>query len=354
MNIRRVHVNVSSPYDVTIGKGLLNDCGTIIREIQPACTVAVISDTNVAPLYLDRVIKSLESAGFKTCSFVFPAGERSKNMSTLSEILEFLAENRLTRSDCLIALGGGVVGDITGFAAGCYLRGLPFVQLPTTFLAAVDSSVGGKTAVDLNGGKNLAGLFIQPSAVICDTDCMSTLSDEIFADGTAEAIKTGILNGEELFSIMESGDIKANLDYIVEKCVCHKAAVVEEDEFETGLRRTLNLGHTVGHAIEKCSNYEISHGHAVAIGTAIIARAAVNLGFTERECAERIITLLEKNGLPTCTVYSADQLTDAALSDKKRAGSVITMIIPRNIGECAMETILVTQLTHFISAGLEK
>ncbi|MDD6261828.1 MAG: 3-dehydroquinate synthase [Clostridiales bacterium] len=352
-NTSTVRVNARVPYDVTVGSGLLSGCGIRLSEVISPCRMAVISDSNVAPLYLKTAAKSLEAAGFEVCSHVFPAGEQSKNLSTLSGILEFLAGEHLTRRDCVAALGGGVTGDMAGFAAGCYLRGIRFVQLPTTLLAAVDSSVGGKTAVDLRAGKNLAGLFLQPSAVICDTDCLKTLSHEIFSDGLAEAIKTGILFDRDLFWQFDNARQNSGIGELISRCVRWKARIVEEDEFENGPRKLLNLGHTPAHAIEKCSDYTVSHGHAVAAGMAIMARASEKLGFCRKPVAEEVEKILVSNGLPTGTEFSASELAAAALADKKRSGSEITVVIPVEIGKCELKKIPVTGLEELFRAGLE-
>ena len=351
-SIQTIPVRTAPTYDVTVGSGLLGRCGDLLRSVLPACRVAVITDSTVAPLYLNTVTDSLRAAGCGVCSYVFPAGEANKNFSTLAAILEFLAAEHLTRTDCIAALGGGVVGDMAGFAAGIYLRGIRYVQLPTTLLAAVDSSVGGKTAIDLSAGKNLAGLFLQPAAVLCDTDCLATLPADTLADGMAEAIKTGALCSEELFSCFESGSL-ADPAGIIARCVAYKAGVVERDEREQNERRLLNLGHTVGHAIEKCSGYTIPHGHAVAAGLAIMARAAEALGWTETSVAERICACLAKWDLPTGTDFSAEALAEAALADKKRSGDTITVVIPRSIGSCELKKIPVADLPPLIRAGLE-
>ena len=352
-SIRTIRVNTDPVYTVSIGGGLLVSCGARLREIMPACHMAVITDSTVAPLYLDRVTESLRAAGFIVSSFIFPAGEAHKTLATFSDILEFMAEQRLTRTDCVAALGGGVVGDMAGFAAASYLRGIRYVQLPTTVLSAVDSSVGGKTAIDLKAGKNLAGAFLQPAAVLCDTDCLQTLPAAVFADGAAEAIKTGVLCDEALFSRFEDGTLTTAPADVIARCVAYKAGVVERDEKEQNERRLLNLGHTIGHAIEKCSNYAIPHGHAVAAGLAIMAKAAANLGWTDPATAERIRTCLAKNDLPTSTDYPAEELAHAASADKKRAGSDITVVIPRAIGACELKKLPVTDLLTVIRAGLE-
>lgn len=352
-SIQIIPVHTVPSYNVHIGAGLLARCGQMLTELLSPCRVAVITDSTVAPLYLDTVSASLQQAGFSVNTFVFPAGEAQKNFSTLSDILESLAGEHLTRSDCVVALGGGVVGDMAGFAAACYLRGIRYVQIPTTLLSAVDSSVGGKTAIDLKAGKNLAGAFLQPAAVLCDTDCLKSLPVEVFADGAAEAIKTGVLCDETLFSLFEDGTLTAAPAGVIARCVAYKAGVVERDEKEQGERRLLNLGHTVGHAIEKCSGFTIPHGHAVAAGLAIIARSAEALGWTEEPIAARIATCLAKNGLPTDTAYSPEALAEAALADKKRSGGDITLVIPQRIGKCALRKIPVTELLPVIAAGWE-
>jgi len=353
MEQRVIPVRVREGYNVVIRAGLLAESGRLIHAALGSCRLAVVTDSNVARLYLNPVLLSLKEAGFDACYYIFPAGETNKRFDTLSGMLEFFAEQRLTRKDCVVALGGGVTGDMVGFAAGCYLRGVRYVQIPTTLLAAVDSSVGGKTAVDLAAGKNLAGLFHQPSLVLCDTDTFATLSPDEFANGAAEAIKTGILDDESLFSLFESGDARANLSEIVAQCVAFKARVVEEDETETGLRKTLNLGHTAGHAIERCSDFTMPHGHAVAIGLAIIARAAERLGWAQEPISRRIEAALTRNGLPITTTYSPETLAEAALSDKKRAGGCITLVVPRKIGDCALIDIPVEKLLDVFRAGME-
>ena len=348
-----IPVHTSPAYNVTIGPGLLHDCGHLLRDVLPPCHVAVITDSTVAPLYLGTVTTSLQTAGFAVSSYVFPAGEAHKNFETLSGILEFLAEERLTRTDCIIALGGGVTGDMAGFAAGCYLRGIRCVQLPTTLLSAVDSSVGGKTAIDLKAGKNLAGVFLQPAAVLCDTDCLASLPAAVFADGAAEAIKTGVLSDETLFSLFEDGTLKSVPEEVIARCIAYKAGVVERDEKEQGERKCLNLGHTIGHAIEKCSSFAIPHGHAVAAGLAIMARSAERLGWSEPGTAARICDCLQKNDLPISTDYAAQDLAKAAASDKKRAGSDITVVVPTAIGRCVLRKMPVSELLPLIQAGLE-
>lgn len=352
MSTQTIQVYTSPAYEVTIGAGVLKNCGETLQTIISPCRMAVIADSVVAPLYLKTVEESLAAAGFTVCSYVFPAGESRKNLSTLSDILEFLAENHMTRTDCVAALGGGVTGDMAGFAAAVYLRGIRYVQLPTTVLSAVDSSVGGKTAIDLSYGKNLAGAFLQPAAVLCDTDCLGTLPPEVFADGAAEAIKTGVLCDERLFALFENGDLRTVPEEVIARCVAFKAGVVERDEKEQHERKMLNLGHTIGHAIEKCSGYAIPHGHAVAAGLAIMARAAERLGWAEAGLSGRICDCLVKNDLPVTTDYDAESLFAAAGADKKRSGSSITIVVPAAIGHCELKKVPLEELLPIIRAGL--
>ena len=352
-SIKTVDIRVNPPYQVHIGGGLLARCGSYLLDAVGMCHLAVVADSTVAPLYLDTVTDSLRQAGYPVSTYIYPAGESHKNLDTLSDILEFLAAEHLTRSDCVVALGGGVCGDMAGFAAGCYLRGIRYVQLPTTLLSAVDSSVGGKTAIDLKAGKNLAGVFLQPAAVLCDTDCLRTLPPEVFADGAAEAIKTGVLSDETLFSLFDADDLTDRLPEIIARCIAFKAKVVEEDELDNGVRRTLNLGHTAGHAIEKCADFRLTHGHAVAIGMVIMARAAEKLGWCAQPTADRIAAMLRRNRLPISTEFSAAELAAAALSDKKRRGDSISVVVPDRIGSCYMKKVSVNDLEAIFRAGLE-
>ena len=347
-----IEVNASKRYQVQIGPGLLPGLGEKVAALGKVQKVCIVSDSTVWPLYGAAADASLHAAGLNTCSFVFPAGEASKCGATFLELLNFLAENRLTRSDILVALGGGVVGDLTGFAAACFLRGIRFVQVPTTLLAAVDSSVGGKTAIDLPGGKNLAGAFWQPSLVLCDTECLNTLPEDIFRDGCAEVIKTAILFDEPLFMELVRDGLHFDREKVIAACVAHKRDVVNADEFDRGQRQKLNLGHTIGHGVEAMSDFTLSHGKSVAIGTAIAARAAAKLGICDQGTATRIMWLLEKFGLPIFTHHTAAELALMALSDKKRAGDTVNLILPKAVGECIISPTPVTELESIIQAGL--
>lgn len=349
--MRTVRVNASTPYDILIGKGLLDRCGELCAEAVSPCKAFIVTDDTVASLYLERATRSLEGAGFTVSSFVFPHGEQNKKMDTVIDILERLAEERFTRTDCLVALGGGVVGDMCGFAAAIYLRGVRFIQMPTTLLAAVDSSVGGKTGVDLVAGKNLAGAFHQPSRVICDYSTLDTLPRETFADGCAEVIKYSVINDRAFFQRL-AGGIREQIEDVIAECVINKSRIVEEDEFESGTRQLLNLGHTVGHAIEKCSELTVSHGSAVAIGTVIVMRAAVTLGLCKKEELDAVIERFRAEGLPTSCEYNAAELAVAASADKKRKGDGITLVVPYAIGDSRLYKLPVCELAEFIRKGL--
>ena len=347
-----IHVTASTQYDVKIGNGLLTHLGEEIPNVCKVGKAAIISDSNVWPLHGEAAAASLQDAGYAVVHYAFPAGEESKNGETYLEILNFLAENHITRSDCIVALGGGVVGDIAGFAAATYLRGIAYIQVPTTLLAAVDSSVGGKTAIDLKSGKNLAGAFYQPRLVLCDTDLLQTLPKEIFRDGCAEVIKYGVLYDDALFSYLMAHGLDFDRETVIARCVELKRNVVAQDEFDTGERQKLNLGHTIGHAMEALSNFNISHGQAVAIGTAIVTAASVKYGICGIGTLEQILAILEKFQLPCAASYNAQMLFDAALSDKKRLGTSVTLVVPERIGSCILRPTPVEKLKDFIEAGL--
>ena len=346
-----VTVRASKQYDILIGQGLLPTLGAEAKKLGKAQKVCVISETTVYPLYGAAAEESLKSAGFSVVSYVFPAGEESKNGQVFLDLLNFLAENRLTRSDMIVALGGGVVGDLAGFAAASYLRGIRFIQVPTTLLAAVDSSVGGKTAIDLPAGKNLAGAFCQPSLVLCDTDTLNSLPLDIFRDGCAEVIKYGVLYDPKLFAHLEEKGLSFDREAVITRCVELKRDVVMEDEFDTGARMKLNLGHTVGHGVEAKSHFAISHGKAVAIGMAIITRAAVEKGLCTPETLPRLLAALERYGLPTETDYPLTDILAAAEADKKRTDDVTKFIVPERVGHCRVEPVPADEVAGWLKAG---
>jgi len=307
----------------------------------------------VSELYGQRLTENLIKNGFRVVQNVFPPGETSKNAVMFLSIIDFLAQENISRSDIVVALGGGVVGDLAGFAAACYMRGVCLIQIPTTLLAAVDSSVGGKTAVNLAAGKNLLGTFYQPDFVLCDVSLLSTLSGEIFQDGCAEVIKYGAIADRDLFESLET-PVHKQLEDVIARCVKIKCDIVAEDEFESGARKLLNFGHTVGHAIELLSGYHTSHGRAIAAGMAVITRAAVRMGMCEVDCLRDILHMLRRYGLPENTLYAADSIARACLSDKKREGENLTMVFPSEIGKCFTKNIPVNEVEAVIRLGLEE
>jgi 3-dehydroquinate synthase len=328
--MKRITVNTSKDYDVWIGSGLLSQAGAKIMAACGGEIAALVTDDTVDKLYGDTAEQSLKAAGYATVvRFVFPHGERSKTIETYASVLNALTEANLTRSDVVVALGGGVAGDMAGFAAATYLRGVPFVQIPTTLLAMVDSSVGGKTAVNLPAGKNQAGSFYQPDIVLCDVDALRTLPAEEFRNGCAEMIKHGIILSAELFELLKE-PLEPQMVDIIARNVTIKRDIVAMDERDTGIRQLLNFGHTIAHGIEKHSGYSVSHGKAVAIGMAIASRGAA--------CHLEIVEMLKRFELPYETDIPLEKLIEAAFSDKKRSGQRITEVIPERIGKCVLHS----------------
>lgn len=342
--IERITVHASTTYDVVIGRTSLEELGRWAQG--RGGKFAVVTDTNVAEHHLSRVSSILEAAGAAgVITHVFPAGEASKNIGTLSGILEFLAESELCRSDTVIALGGGVVGDITALSAALYMRGVSYVQIPTSVVAAVDSSVGGKCAVDLRGGKNLAGVFKQPSLVVCDPDTLDTLPDCEVSCGMAEVIKYGLGFDASLFAEAAKGGRTAAYSLIA-RCVDIKRRVVEADEFDHGERMKLNLGHTAGHAIERLSDFAIPHGAAVGMGLYIMTKAFLP------EKAETVAAALAANGLEAHAPFSAKDIARAALGDKKRSGDFTSIVVPSAIGECEVRRVANSELEAIFARGI--
>jgi len=350
----RVQVEAKTAYEVVIGGGILDGLGAAVAALpgRHRKKAAIITDDNVHPLYGDAVARSLQSAGYETHTHVFPQGEGSKTMARAMEIVAFLCDNAFTRSDLAVALGGGVVGDITGFAAAIYQRGMDYIQVPTTLLAAVDSSVGGKTAVNIPQGKNLVGAFWQPRLVWCDTTTLNTLPPAVFNDGMAEVIKYGCIWDNALFSRLEQPGALEDLVAIIADCVRIKAQVVRQDEFDTGLRQILNFGHTMGHAIEKASEFTVSHGSAVAMGMVLCAAAGERVGITPNGVTRRIEGLLERNSLPTRSPYPLSRLSKLCLGDKKRSGDSIAVILLEDMGRSVIHPVGVEDVDAFFDVNL--
>ena len=329
-------------YPVDIQSGLIDRVGEYARKLLGGGAAAMITDDHVAPLYLKRVEASLDAAGVRHTALVLPHGEGTKCLAALEKVYTFLCDSRITRTDGLIALGGGVIGDLAGLAAATFLRGIRFIQVPTTLLAQVDSSVGGKVAVDLPQGKNLVGAFYQPEAVLCDPDTLRTLTDAFWRDGLGEVVKYGCIGDAPLFDLLEDcapggrETLMGRIDEILTHCIQAKADVVAKDERDTGLRMTLNFGHTVGHAVEACQHYQgLSHGEAVALGMSVMTRLSEGRGMTEAGTSARLDALLAALSLP-CTLpdLPEDALIAALGMDKKSAGSALRVIVLDRIGAC--------------------
>lgn len=318
-------------YDILIGTGLLEQCGARIRAVTRAERLAVVTDSNVGPLYLKMVMESLLRAGFTAFSVTFPAGEASKNIRTLNNLYEGFADGGLTRGDGVVALGGGVTGDMAGFAAATMFRGVDFIQIPTTLLAQVDSSVGGKTAIDLPQGKNLVGAFYQPKLVLADTGCFATLPNRVLCDGMAEVIKYGMIADAPFFDFLERLDgiqaAAAHWEEIVYTCCDIKRAVVAEDERDTGRRGILNFGHTLGHAYEKAYHYETyTHGEAVAAGMVKMLELERRKGRPVAELQARLERVLKAFQLPIEIPCTMEDYRAAVGLDKKAQGRCISVI----------------------------
>lgn len=345
----KITVKASSAYDILIGKGLLDKCGEIISELTKSKKCAVVTDTTVDGLYGSKILDALKKSGFNAVKFAVPAGEESKSHQQLIGLYNFLSENDITRSDFLIALGGGVVGDLTGYCAATYLRGVDYVQIPTTLLAQVDSSVGGKTAVNIDAGKNLVGCFKQPIAVVADTDTLSTLSEDIFADGMGEVVKYGMIRSSSLFEKLSHGRTKENIGEIIAECVGIKSDVVENDELDTGERMILNFGHTFGHAIEKYMGYGVvPHGKAVAMGMYMISRAAENRSLTQKGVSEKLKACLKANFLPFFSDIDRDSLYSLSIGDKKRTSDKIRVIVCPEIGKSEIVTLSLNEYKNLL------
>ena len=335
---------------IMIKRGLLEDIGGLMKEAGCRGKTAVISDETVAAIYLNRARASLERAGFEVCAYAVPAGEASKSIVSYAQVLGFLADQSMTRSDTVVALGGGVVGDLAGFAAATYMRGIKAVQVPTTLLACVDSSVGGKTGIDLPQGKNLAGAFWQPVLTLIDPDLLRSLPSEVYRDGLAEVIKYAAIRDERLYDLLPY-----ELDEeeeVIRRCVDIKRGIVAGDERDAGERQLLNFGHSVGHAIERLSDYSIPHGQAVAIGMCLMARAAAKMDLCAKGDAGKLIGMIRVLGLPTECPYPADDVFDAMLRDKKRAGDRITLVMFHGIGDCRLHSYTLNEARQVLNSGL--
>ncbi|MGN1202034.1 MAG: 3-dehydroquinate synthase [Eubacterium sp.] len=332
--MKKLTVNVNDGYDILIEKGLLDNAGELIKKILPGKRITLISDTNVYKIYGDKVKNSLANQGYEVFTYIFKAGEASKKTAVVVDMVEFMADKHLTRNDGVVALGGGVCGDMAGFAAAIFLRGIRFVQIPTSLLSQVDSSVGGKTGVDLPQGKNLCGAFHQPSLVIIDPNVLDTLSPHFFSDGMGEVIKYGCIKSKALFDRLVNENARDFVEDMIYECLDIKRQIVENDEKEHGERALLNFGHTCGHAIEKLWNFEtVSHGEAVGIGMVMITKVSERLGLTEMGTSDRIADVLKKYNLKVEDSHSTTEIVTAMSADKKRTGTGIKFTMIKQIGD---------------------
>ena len=344
--MKKVEVHASTPYDVLIGSGLSAKIGEYLLDLGRSGKVMIVSDTHVAPLYAEGVADELVYRGFEPSIFTFDAGEESKNLKTYTDLLAFLAEEGFTRTDTVLALGGGVVGDLAGFAAATYMRGIHFVNMPTSLLAAIDSSVGGKTAVDLPQGKNLVGAFYQPELVLFDTDFMKSLPYDEIRNGLGEGVKYAVLEGGEIFDILSSGLTSENLEDFIALSVDAKRRIVEADEKEGGLRKLLNLGHTVAHAVETLTEFVVPHGVAVAYGVRVMARLACDRGELAEEEFFKIEELLLENDL-ALELNPIEELIPFFSADKKKAGKTLTLVTIAGIGDCRLTDVDIEDVPHY-------
>lgn len=331
--------------DILIGRGLLGEAAAQCAAVFSPSRIHIVTDTNVAPLYLSKLEAQFDVPVSHT---VIPAGEEHKRLSTVETVYHDLLANGMTRKDLILALGGGVTGDITGFAAATFLRGITLCQIPTTLLAQVDSSVGGKTGVDLPEGKNLVGAFYQPRLVLIDPDVLSSLPDKVFSEGMGEVIKYGCISNPAILEMCAAPDYKQNIEAIIYECVKIKRDVVAVDEHDTGLRMILNFGHTIGHAAEKLGNYvDLAHGEAVAIGMVAAMRLSNLLG-APVDHVPMLTATLQNAGLPTELKYDREELYRALLSDKKKFGGTVNFILVRELGKAEIVPIEAEELHRLL------
>ncbi|MBR4470647.1 MAG: 3-dehydroquinate synthase [Erysipelotrichaceae bacterium] len=332
--MKRITVSCSRRYDVIIGNDLIDHISSFLNDFNLGNNILVITDDNVSPLYSDIVLKDLNQ-NYQTSKYVLPNGESSKNIDHLYQILNHLSENHFHRNDTILALGGGVVTDISGLVAALYMRGINLVMVPTTLLGMVDASIGGKTAIDLNSGKNLVGTFYQPLTVICDVDIIRKLPKSIFKEGMAEVIKYNVIEDCPIISYINNDTFMEHLEEVIEYCISIKAKIVSEDEYERkGLRKLLNAGHTFAHALENISDYQISHG--IAVGTGLVYEATLSeyLGLCDHDTVQQIRKAIQKYDLLIPLEYDLNHIVNHMKLDKKNEDANISFILPTTLGKC--------------------
>lgn len=344
-----INVNTAKSYNIEVGENITAAMlSPFLKNTAGISKILIISDDIVAPLYINIIKSIILECGIRTYDFIIKNGEQSKNTDNYLNIIDYLSDNDFCRTDLIIALGGGVVGDLAGFCAGTYMRGIRFIQIPTTLLAIIDSSVGGKTAVNLKKGKNLLGVFYQPDLVIADLTFLNSLPKPQWQNGIGELIKYTLLSDTDLFEICEDG-IEKNLKKIISQCIIFKRNIVIQDEKEFGVRALLNLGHTLGHAIEKISNYSILHGFAVAMGIKFMIDKALNSGHITKEEYMRVYNLLDKAGLSTPCPYTLDKILENIKNDKKIKGDYITLVTIKKFKTCHLEKLKLADIKDFFN-----
>lgn len=359
--MQKIKINLEkNSYEIYLGQGLLGCIAKLLPEKYSTAKLAIITDSNVAPLYLERLSEQFADDPSRILKIVISAGEASKNLIVAGEIYEQLAQAKFSRSDLIIALGGGVVGDLAGFIAATYMRGIKFIQIPTSLLAQVDSSIGGKVAVDIPSGKNLVGAFYQPLAVYIDPQVLLTLEDRFYFDGLAEVIKCACIKDAALFAKLEACQgrtaIQAEIMEIILSCLKIKKHYVELDEFDTGERMFLNFGHTIGHAVEKCFNFsKYTHGEAVAIGMVLITQASEEMGLTCKGTSEKLKKIITQYQLPLnyqqeqlpTNVFQEKLLTAIAV-DKKNLKQQLNLVLLKEVGQSFLHKIKSEQAELFL------
>lgn len=350
-----VNVRASKEYNVEIGDGIISRLGEMTKAVCPkAIKALIVSETNVAVLYLDVVKAQLEGAGLEVASYVFEAGEKSKNINEIAGMWNKMAEAGFTRTDIVVGLGGGVTTDMAGFAAATFLRGIDVIQVPTSLLAMVDASVGGKTGIDIPMGKNQVGAFWQPSLVLEDTSFLKTLPDDVFTEGMGEVTKYAFIMDEKLMDLLEkqNGNIRddaAVLENVIGMCVSDKAEIINEDETDNGRRQILNFGHTAGHVIERDSGFTKPHGICVAKGMGIFMDACVKAGTLSAEDAKRMKDLLAMYKLPASDEITAEDIVKGAMNDKKKRGNTLSVILVNKIGKAEIKKMTAEEFLKFLS-----
>ncbi len=337
-----LQVNASKKYDIIIDKGVSDNFDKYLSKILSPCKVLIVSDSLVPEIHYNKIIEKLNKSGYMSFKYIIPSGESSKSFIEYQNILTFMVENNFSRKDAVIAVGGGVVGDLSGFVASTYMRGITFINVPTTLLACIDSSVGGKTAINLPQGKNMVGTFYQPTLVVVDTNFLNTLPKEIFNDGLGEAFKYGLMDST-VWELLKQG-VENNLEEFIAKCLKIKVDIVEKDEKESNLRQVLNLGHTFGHAIEILSSFKISHGLAVLKGLVIICRLALKNNDIKLEQYQEIIQVIEKYNLNYNCDYNLEELKKVIFNDKKANNNQVNLICLKNIGNVYIKTIKIDEI----------